>query len=197
MIDLTKANVLTDNMKSLHDISLDKSDKTNPQYMTNSLYQATDFDDVKDNYFLSNSFISTKELRSNDALAILDIPKLQFLFIEFKNGRITSTAKKEEIRTKIAESLLIINDLLDKNLTFDRSNINYILVYNKTKNTDFENERNSSKTSIATILAKTAGMSYTIGGFDRYKSFFHDVKTINEDEFQDIVTSLENGTYSF
>lgn len=40
-------------------------------------------------------------------------------------------------------------------------------------------------------------MSYLINGFDRYNIFFHDVKTINEDEFKDISKQLENKTYNF
>ena len=65
-------------------------------------------------------------MRSNDALVILDRAKGKFLFIEFKNGDIHSTHKKEEIRSKIAESLLILNDIIHEDLTFDRNNINYI-----------------------------------------------------------------------
>ena len=106
-------------------------------------------------------------------------------------------SSREEIRTKISESLLIFNDIFDVNLTYDRESINYILVYNKTKNSKFESERTSSLSGIGKILASTAKMEYNISGFDRYKVFFHAVKTINEDEFQTIVTQFENSTYKF
>lgn len=108
-----------------------------------------------------------------------------------------SEIEKEKIRVKIAESLLILNDILGENLTFDRKNVNYILVYNKDKNAEFENQRNNSFSKIAAAVAGMAKMEYLIAGFDRYKAFFHNVKTINENEFQSIATELENSKYEF
>lgn len=198
MINLYQKNILKDNLKKLHEISLDDSDKSHPQYMTTSTLIAVDFDAVKNNYVFSNSSISARDMRSNDALVILcpNIP--QFVFIEFKNGTITSPNAKEKIRVKIVESLLIFNDLMEENLTFDRAHVNYILVYNSSKNHSFEKQRNeNSLNKIASILATNSKMTYLINGFDRYRAFFHDVKTINEIEFQDIVAKLENSTYTF
>lgn len=197
MIDLSKPNVLIEHLKDLHNISRDDSDKYRPQYMTNSTFQAVDFDAVKDSYIFSNSSISAREMRSNDALVIYNTKQGQFIFIEFKNGKIISNLEEEKIRVKIAESLLILNDILDENLTFDRTHINYILVYNKDKNDEFENQRTSSLTKLASAIGTSAKMTYLINGFDRYRAFFHNVKTINETEFQNIATELENSTYVF
>ena len=194
MIDLSKPNVFTPHIKTLRETSYDKD---NNQYMTNSTFPAVDFDGVKDSYTFSNSSISAKKMRSNDALVIYNTKQEQFIFIEFKNGKITSDLEKEKIRVKIAESLLILNDILGENLTFDRTHINYILVYNESKNSEFEKQRYSSLTKISTSFAKLAGMTYLIGGSDRYKAFFHNVKTINEIEFQNIATELEKSTYVF
>ena len=194
MIDLSQQNILMKYKKALKEISFDKANK---KYMTQSAFPAVDFDEVKDNYIFSNSSISAREMRSNDALVIFNAKQGQFIFIEFKDGNITSCNAKEKIRVKIAESLLILNDILDENLTFDRSNINYILVYNKSKNSEFERQRNSSLTGMARALAKSAGMTYLIDGFDRYNAFFHNVKTINENEFDDISKELENSKYIF
>lgn len=199
MIDPLKLNILLNYKKSLRDISVDDSDKSNLQYMTQSYFVAVDFDDVKDNYSIEND-ISIKELRSNDALVILnDINHFvgHFIFIEFKNGDVSSRFEREKIRTKISESLLIFNDIFDETLSYDRKSIDYILVYNKTKNIKFENERYSALTGIGKILASASNMEYNINGFDRYRLFFHNVKTINEDEFINISKSLENGTYNF
>ena len=198
MIDLFKPNILIDNLNDLHTISLDDSDKSHPQYMTTSDFKAVDFDAVKEKYVFSNSSIPACDMRSNDALVILCANIPQFVFIEFKNGVITSTNAKEKIRVKIAESLLIFNDLMEENLTFDRTHINYILVYNSSNNKSFEEQRNeNSLNKIASILATKSKMTYLINGFDRYRAFFHDVKTINEIEFQDVVAELENSTYVF
>lgn len=172
--------------KTLKDISFDK---TNGQYMTDSLFKAVDFDSVKDFYY--------KTLRSNDALVVLSSENKKFLFIEFKNGCITSKLDKEKIRSKIAESLLILNDLIKENLSFDKKNINFILVYNKAKNNSFEEQRNTSFYKIATLIASEAKLSYLIGGFSRYKAYFHDVKTVNEEEFKIFAKMLENDKYKF
>lgn len=194
MINLSQPNVFTPHIKTLHEISYDKN---NHQYMTNSAFQTVDFDNVKDSYILSNSSISAREMRSNDALVILNPSIPQFIFIEFKNGDIQSKQKKEEIRSKIAESLLIFNDIITENLTFDRKSINYILVYNEAKNPKFQSQRTSSLTKLASAIGTTANMTYLINGFDRYRAYFHDIKTINETEFNSIVDQLQNHTYVF
>lgn len=194
MIDLSQQNILTKHTKALKEMSFDKA---NEQYMIESTFSAVDFDKVKDDYIFSNSSVSACKMRSNDALVIFNAKQGQFIFIEFKNGCITFPLEKEKIRVKISESLWILNDILGENLTFDRNNVNYILVYNKLKNPKFEKQRNSSLTGMASALAKSAGMTYLIDGFDRYNVFFHDVKTINEDEFKDIIKELENSRYIF
>lgn len=186
MIDLSKSKELINYKKSLKEISFDK---TNKQYMTQSEFKAVDFDCVKDAYYSG--------LRSNDALIITDSLRGNFLFIEFKNGIIESKLEKEKIRSKIGESLLILNDIIQENLTFDKQNINFILVYNKNKNTSFEQQRNNSINKIATLIAEDAKMSYLINGFSHYKAYFHNVKTINEDEFKVIAGQLENSSYKF
>ena len=186
MIDLAHSIKLNKHQKSLKEISFDKA---NNQYMTTSIFTAVDFDSVKDEYY--------KGLRSNDALVVIDSKTGKFLFIEFKNGRIDQPLDKEMIRSKIAESLLILNDIIDENLSFDKTNINFMLVYNKAKNTSFEQERNNSLNKIASLIAADAKMSYLINGFNRYYGYFHNVKTINETEFETIVRSLENNTYKF
>ena len=101
MIDFSKPNKLTNYQKTLKEISFDRANK---QYMTQSEFKAIDFDCVKESYYSG--------LRSNDALIITDFLKGKFLFIEFKNGNIKSELEKEKIRSKIGESLLIINDIL-------------------------------------------------------------------------------------
>lgn len=194
MINLSQESIFINNLRNLHDTSYDRN---NNEYMTNSEYPAIDFDGVKNSYIFSNSKISASNMRSNDALVILDRAKGKFLFIEFKNGDIHSTHKKEEIRSKIAESLLILNDIIHEDLTFDRNNINYILVYNQSKNPSFQGQRSNSLTRIANTLASWSNTTYLINGFDKYKAFFHDVKTINETEFNVVAKQLENNTYIF
>ena len=189
MINLNSKNILTDNMATLKDTSYDKD---NSQYMTNSTFQVVDFGKVKDTYSFKGSGLSSRNMRSNDAVVILDkTSNPHFIFIEFKNGnldRYCEELKHEKIRSKINESLWILNDILTETISFDKQNINYILVYNKAKNSNY---------ALKTTLAKRAGKSFLIGGFSRYDIFFHNVKTVNDDEFKSIAKALENSKYVF
>lgn len=194
MIAYSNYKLLKSSRKTLKAISYDSANK---QFLSNSNFYVIDFDNVKDNYQFANSDYKSTELRSNDALLVLNRKQSRFIFIEFKNGDISTHLKKEEIRSKISESLLILNDMLDTNLTFDRKAINYILVYNKNKNIKFETQRNSYTSKIANLLANYANESFIIDGFAKYKLFFHDVKTINEEEFVTITKSFENESYIF
>lgn len=54
------------------------------------------------------------------------------IFIEFKNGIISQTVNYE-LRLKIYESLLILLDIINENISFSRKKISYILVYNEDK----------------------------------------------------------------
>lgn len=191
MSNFSSIEILENNLTTLRETSFDKD---NNMYMSQSSAEVVDFDKVKESCFING--ISTKELRSNDAL-IINRENERYLFIEFKNGNITSKIKKEEIRTKISESLLILNHILDKDLKYDKEHISYILVYNKEKNKEFENQRFSSLSKMSNILGNYSKMSYLIKGFGRYNIFFRNVKTINEEEFQDISKQLENKTYNF
>ena len=191
MSNFSSIEILENNLTTLKETSFDKDNKT---YMSQSLVEVVDFDKVKESCFING--ISTKGLRSNDAL-IINRENERYLFIEFKNGNITSKIKKEEIRTKISESLLILNHILDKDLKYDKEHISYILVYNKEKNKEFENQRFYSLSKMSNILGNYSKMSYLIKGFGRYNIFFRNVKTINEEEFQDISKQLENKTYNF
>lgn len=193
MTDISSIDALTNNIKTLQDIS---SDNANSEYMTKSMFLAVDFDGVKDSYSLKCGG-STKDCRSNDALVIVDSDKQYFIFIEFKNGQV-SNAEIERIRSKIAESLLIFNDMLDVNLSFDRAHVNYILVYNQSKNPKFEGQRKaSSLAKMAGILGAYSKLDYLVNGFGHYRLFFNKVQTLNETEFKEITDALENKTYSF
>lgn len=186
MIDLTKKNILTDNLDTLKETS---KDTANGSYMSNSMYQVVNFDLVKKSHIFKGSHICSHNLRSNDALVLLSNDK--FVFIEFKNGNLDTYAeelKNEKIRSKINESLWILNDIIEENLQFDRQSINYILVYNKSKN---------AKYALKSSLAKLAHRSFLISGYEKYEVFFHRFETIDEIEFLSVSNALETGTYTF
>lgn len=192
MIDLNNAAIFTNNKNTLKETSFDGDNKV---YMSQLTLDVVNFDKVKDAYCDSLDKACSARPHSNDALFI-DIEQEKFLFIEFKNGELKGQ-RLQDVKLKISESLLIFNDIVNENISFDRKSVNYVLVYNAENNAEFEKQRTSSLSKTASTLAKLAGRRFCINGFDAYLYFFHDVRTINQDEFKQIEAELQNGTYKF
>lgn len=166
-------------------------DSTNQIYLSNLPTEVYDFDKIKEAYvnhmIKTHQGLSTNSFRSNDALYLKEN---KLVFIEFKNGDITSKIEKEKIRSKISESLLILADILNATLKETRKDCCYILVYNKKKNEAFEKERSSSINMISDCMANLSGTNHLIKGFYRYKVFFDKVYTINEKELEGLLNKL-------
>lgn len=158
-------------------------DDSTSSYMSESEQEVIDFDAVKDEY-KKKYCCNAADARSCDALLI---DNENIALIEFKNGKITDSKEKEKIRSKIGESLLIFNDLTEKNLSFNRDYVYFILVYNKQKNKTFEDERHSYKNQLVGLIAQKANENYLLEGFKHYQFMFKGVKTINEEEFKNLV----------
>lgn len=170
-------------------------DSEHNEFLSESLFPAIDFDEVKSEFFGDSD---DEIFRSNDALLIPSHDNEKYVFIEFKNGKVTSHLKREQIRSKITESLLLFNDILDVKVSFDKNEVIYILVYNKEKNQDFENQRSSSITRISDHIGHLAGTPYLLNEFSRYLKFFKKVHTINNEEFKTLFSDkLDSGTYPF
>ena len=190
MAKVLHVSVFQRHISTLKDTS---HDSTNGQYLSQSPYPAVNFDDVKD-----DAFVGFNDYRSNDALLIPQNDGEKYVFIEFKNGDVTSRAKCKDIRTKIAESLLIFHDILNVTISFDRCELVYMLVYNRVNNHSFETQRNSSVARISNHFARQAGTFFLINGFDRYRKIFNAVYTINEVEFKNSFSDkLDTGIYPF
>ena len=164
-------------------------DSINNEYMTDSAIKVYNFDKIKDEYIKENfNKCIAEDFKSNDALYYNNE---KFFFIEFKNGCIEKQSEKEKLRSKIAESLLILTDILQENLNFTRQNCSYILVYNKKKNTKLEKKKNSSKTAIGKNLSKKAKQEHSIVPmFKKYILFFKAIHTVNNEEFTQLLESL-------
>ena len=166
-------------------------DYANEIYLTDLPTEVYDFDKIKDEYvnriIENNQCLCAVSFRSSDALYRKEN---RLVFIEFKNGNITSRLEKEKIRSKISESLLILTDILNTTLSEIRKDCCYILVYNQNKNSSFEEERNSSINRIGSSIAALSGTNHLINGFYRYQVFFDKVYTINEAELECVLNGL-------
>ncbi|WP_297712354.1 hypothetical protein [Clostridium sp.] len=193
---------LRNNISTLKDVSYDND---NNEYMTNSNLKVIDFDKVKENYIKNNMSNVKPNPKSNDALYLSKDGV--WTFIEFKNGSIRNNIVFD-INKKIYDSLFILFDIDFKNseiefnntISFSRSNINYILVYNKKKydqngptglcDEGIKRQKSSlqqskSRDYLSKRLFSHAKENFILFGLDQFKGyFFKEVFTYTKEEFE-------------
>lgn len=85
--------------------------------------------------------------------------------------------------------ILIFNDIVQKNISFCRENLYFILVYNEEKNSCGKNEvkqQDSSKIVISKYIHKKAKKKFIRFGLAKFeKIYFKEVFTYTEKEFED------------
>ena len=217
MNDIKDIEILKNSECTLKETSKDDHDLKNIEYMTFSEKIVINFDKVKEKYVesLSNNLSLSETPSSSDALYIADDEEMYF--IEFKNGMMS---KKDifEVRLKIFDSLLTLTDIINKNVSFTRQNLSYILVYNETKNqlTEeiFAEEHKKEKFTekeidelwlshlryrFAMRLGRRSEKEYNFIRFSlrRFKNlYFKNVFTLNQKEFENqFVKKWENYAY--
>lgn len=190
MINLNQYQILMDNRASLKGTSKDASTPGHIEYMSPSDTEVVNFDLVKRSY--ANQHYHTEEhAASVDAIFQ---HREGILFIEFKNGIVKSSV----IKNKIRDSLLIFLDIIGETLTFSRSYIDFVLVYNLEKNSRSEShekgklQNTPSGIKIAEHIAKKAGEKYIRFDLERYKGlFFRAVYTLTKEEFNEYLKKLD------
>lgn len=178
MISIEGYDIFIDNISTLKDTSIDDSDKRNIRYMTKTTLDVVNFDDVKTQY-TNNLGLSEESAKSVDTL-MWKPDKL--LFVEFKNGNMKN--EKSIVKNKVRDSLLIFCDIIEKNIGYTRNNMNFILVYNETKNW-------KSRTDIAKHFSNKANESFILFGMEIFKGlYFKEVYTYTELEFEQYLSLL-------
>ena len=146
------------------------SDSGERAYMTESEIPVINFDKVK-NYYIRDMGLPETPC-SSDALYMSED---NVYFIEFKNGKM-SNKEGFMVQKKIYDSLLIFNDLVEQNISFCREYVNFILVYNESKNSKDEITNHFFK------KAKQHRVRFNLKKFE--KLHFKNVFTYTENEFQ-------------
>lgn len=187
--ELYNIPIFKKNMSTFKETSYDK-DGEKPGYMTDSQIQVINFDKVKDGYIKNLALSNTP--CSNDALYFGKDNKI--FFVEFKNGVLDERPRRNfNICKKIYDSLLIFNDIVNKNISFCRENLYFILVYNENKNKREAcktEQEESSKAIISKKIHKKAKKKFIRFGLDRFeKLYFKEVFTYTESEFEDAFLS--------
>lgn len=184
--------IFKDCMTTFKETSYDKDGKE-PGYMTNSEIQVINFDKVKDCYIKDMSLSSIP--CPNDALYIGKNNKI--FFVEFKNGDLEKNKKMIfNVYNKIYDSLLIFNDIVQRNISFCRENLYFILVYNESKNCSEEREvtqEDSPKAMISKRIHSKAKKKFVRFGLDKFeKIYFKEVFTYTESEFENLFLTSAN-----
>ena len=173
MINVNENPLFANNRSTLKETSKDDS---NTEYMTESGMEVVNFDKVKEVYVKE---LSGEGVASIDALAVFED---HIELIEFKNGCLEKRGKEEKeenLDKKIRDTLLLLCDIVNKNITYTREHVDFILVYNESKNPITSKEINASHTS------QKGGCEFTRFGFERLKGvYFRNVHTYTEDQFK-------------
>lgn len=149
-------------------------DDNNKCYMVEHEIQVIDFDLLKENYCTDMSDISGAKSAATSADALI-FRGDKVYFIEFKNGNIQPSHQKSKIKSKLRDSVLIYCDIIKEDLDFARKNVEFILVYNSTKN---------SLGVIQDKIFSLANSTFCHFGLEVLKGIFaFDVKTYNVEEF--------------
>ena len=187
MINIGEHPILKKYINTLKETSLD-GESSIAEYMTESQIEVVDFDKVKEEY-AGNLHLSIRPT-SNDALHIA--AGSNDTFIEFKNGSLWQEKKRAEVRSKIYNSVLMLTDIIGENISYTRKHLNYILVYNETKNPDEENinektevQDSQAREEISKSVFKLAKERKIRFGLERFKGYcFEEVATYTKEEFE-------------
>lgn len=194
------AHIIDEFECTLEKASLDE-DKGVP--MVNSQLLVCSFDKVKEWYVSEKVPLANPNPKSNDALYF---GEEECFFIEFKNGKISNEVNFE-INKKIYDSLFILFDLgykdkkgdLVNSISYTRSTMTYILVYNEENYAKFgatrqtgEGIERQKKVSIShyrnklyKAVRKLANEEFILFGLDQFKNYlFKNVYTYTEKEFE-------------
>ena len=182
MIDLTSFLEFRKHVKSIQSLS---DDSQNSQFLSDSHSCAIDFDAVKREY--CNAHIGSEDnAKSVDALVLVNG---RLTFIEFKNGNISSSQKKNDIKQKVYESIFIFHEITKIPLYSICSNLDFILVYNKLNNVQGHKlQQSPSREAIFSVMSKKSKQSIIRFSMDFLQSrVVSNVFTLNEIEFSSLL----------
>lgn len=147
---------LMSNKESLKQTSHNDAKNSNMEYMTENDRDVINFDDVVEDYCKVQNI---PKYHSNDAL-LFDFKKIDcqndinFLFIEFKSGNINNKAKKN-IKSKIEDSNHVLKEIIEEvDDDYLLHKVNYILVYDITKQSPKDNRPQFDEELITTSMSR-------------------------------------------
>ena len=185
--DIFSYDFFKNSKSTLKDTSFDK---TNNEYMTESLIEVVDFDKATKRYYRK---LKLEPLSSNDAL--LQMKNKDIVFIEFKNGRF-SNRTKNQLDKKNADSIKVSCNILKISPEELKPHCDYILVYNLQKNqmlierdvleANNEIQQSLEYNKIGSWSTKLAKKEYVAFGLRKYENkYFSKVHTFVKKELDE------------
>ena len=188
MLNLDTIPFLAENKTSMKEASLDFETKT---YMTDSELEVINFDLVKRSY-TNNLQLSENVVTSVDCIMCW---RDHIIFIEFKNGKVNNRNVKDKAR----DSLMIFLDLINKNLSFSRKNIELMIVYNIEKNPlpnqvkKGKMQESPSRIDIGGYFMSKAGGELIRFDLEQYKKiYFKNVRTYSKETFESFLCTIQS-----
>lgn len=152
-------------------------DDTGKEYLCESMIKVVDFDKIPKEYARGKGWRGVP--KSNDALYV-DV-RGKWHFIEFKNGKVD----KHDIYRKIYDSIIMLIELrIIPGFDFVREKINYILVYNPTKNDRIPKSPSRDQSyDYFFKLAKQEKQLFEVEKFEKY--LFNETHTYTKSLFEE------------
>jgi hypothetical protein len=189
---LSEIDIINESCSTLGECSFDS---TNNEKMIDSGKKVFNFDKVKET-MLNRIYVDLKQgsgtnmLHSLDALYELEGKngKSEYVFVEFKNG--AGTKIKYNVQKKVYDSVIMLSELLNENVSSFRKNCFFVLVYNKEKVSNNDGVLvggtiSSSRDKISSIISKKAGGHFVKFGLEMFRGYlFKDVYTFDKEEYQ-------------
>lgn len=146
------------------------------------------FDDVVEKYVNSLGY-SKNSSASADSFVLTCNSENAPVLIEFKNGQLQHSSKTRlNVREKMCNSILILEAILGESWLDLRKSMQFILVYNESKNPKGEDPKKEIHSSIGNKAAGTNGIRF---GLEKYSLYYKNIQTLTEGEFTAVVNNGE------
>lgn len=141
---LSSHKLLNENLEDLYIITLNTDNNTyffTPQDFDNASDQVVSFDNVKKEF--CKTFNKDETLMFSVDTILYNKRNNRVVLVEFKSGTLTNHVKRR-IKSKLKDSILLLNHLLNKNLNYMQENMEFVLVYNLDSNPDSQQNLSDS-----------------------------------------------------
>ena len=183
---LSSHKLLNENLEDLYIITLNTDNNTyffTPQDFDNASDQVVSFDNVKKEF--CKTFNKDETLMFSVDTILYNKRNNRVVMVEFKSGTLTKHVKRR-IKSKLKDSILLLNHLLNKNLNYMQENMEFVLNPDSQQNlSDSDPLDNDGFYELADNLIGLAEEENIRFGLEAYEDIFvKKVHTYNVEQFK-------------